>query len=176
MFYVRETTTASSSRAIQVIRYDNRKTIVVKHIGSAKTKEDILLLIKEKAREYIQTISQQISLFKEFQKNPADKIIQVGNCEYLGVKYSFVYKVIWKIFELFQFSEIDNKPLLDLVLIRIIEPSSKLRSLELLEELFGIKYGITSIYQLMKSSSPFKEMVEKKTIEFAKKNFNFNFS
>ena len=164
-----------SSRAIQVVRYENRKTIIVKHIGSAKTKEDIFLL-KKKAREYIQKITKQIGLFDVLNVKQTGKILQVDKCQYLGFRYSFVYKIINEVFRLFGFERLQNKTLLDLVLIRVLEPSSKLHSLELLDEFFGIKYEITDVYRQMKSFASFKETVEKATIEFAKKNLSFDFS
>ena len=175
MFYIRSIKTSLSSRAIQVVRYENRKTIIVKHIGSAKTKEDIFLL-KKKAREYIQKITKQIGLFDVLNVKQTGKILQVDKCEYLGFRYSFVYKIINEVFRLFGFERLQNKTLLDLVLIRVLEPSSKLHSLELLDEFFGIKYEITDVYRQMKSFASFKETVEKATIEFAKKNLSFDFS
>lgn len=153
MFYIRTVKTSSSSYTIQVVRYKNRKTIIIKHIGSAKTKEDISLL-KKKAREHIQKISKQIGLFDDSNKKSADKIIQVSKCEYLGFRYSFMHKIINEIFGLFGFDKLKNKVLLDLVLMRIIEPSSKFHSLELLDEFFGIKYEITDVYRQMKLIPP----------------------
>jgi len=175
MFYIRKVKTSSSSCSIQVVRYENRKTIIVKHIGSAKTKEDIFLL-KNKAWEYIQKITKQIGLFDVLNVKQTGKILQVDRLEYLGFRYSFVYKIINEVFRLFGFERLQNKTLLDLVLIRIIEPSSKLHSLELLDEFFGIKYEITDVYRKIKSFASLKDAVEKATVEFAKKNLGFDFS
>lgn len=175
MFYIRKVKTSSSSCAIQVVRYENRKTIIVKHIGSAKTKDDILLL-RSKAQKYIQEITKQIGLFDASDKNTQGRILQVDKCEYLGFRYTFVYKIINEVFRLFGFDKLEDKLLLDLVLIRIIEPSSKLHSLELLDQFFGIKYEITDVYRQIKSFAPLKDTVEKTTIEFAKKNLSFDFS
>jgi len=175
MFYIRKVKTSSSSRSIQVVKYVNRKTIIIKHIGSAKTKEDIFLLEK-KAREYIQKITKQIGLFDVLNVKQTGKILQVDRSEYLGFRYSFVYKIINEVFGLFGFERLQNKILLDLVLIRIIEPSSKLHSLELLDEFFGIKYEVTDVYRQLKSFTSLKDTVERATIEFAKKNLSFDFS
>ena len=80
MFYIRSVKTLSSSQAIQVVSYENRKTIIVKHIGSAKTKEEILLL-KNKAEKYIQNITKQIGLFDNLnQKNSSKLCFGVKHC------------------------------------------------------------------------------------------------
>lgn len=175
MFYIRSVRTSLSSHSIQVVRYENRKTIIVKHIGSAKTKEDVFLLMS-KAQKYIQEITKQIGLFDILNSKQTGKILQIDKCEYLGFRYSFVYKIINEVFRLFGFDKLQNKTLLDLVLIRIIEPSSKFHSLELLDEFFGIKYEITDVYRQIKSFAFLKDIVEKTTIEFAKKNLGFDFS
>ena len=174
MFYIRSVKTLSSSQAIQVVSYENRKTIIVKHIGSAKTKEEILLL-KNKAEKYIQNITKQIGLFDNLNKESTDRVIQVSKCEYLGFRYTLMYKVINEVFDLLGFNQLKSRVLLDIVLIRIIEPSSKFRSLEFLEELFGIKYEITNVYRQMHSFISLKDDIERITIEFAKKKLGFDF-
>ena len=63
----------------------------------------------------------------------------------------------------------------DLVTIRIFEPASKLRSLELLEQFFGIKHNRKSYYKIAPQCVDLKEVVELKVVEFAQKYYSFNF-
>lgn len=168
---VRTTKTGSSSTAVQVVRYEYGRTIVVKHFGSAKEKSKIIQL-KQKALDWITKTTCQQSFFP---KEPSfDPLFT--QYQYLGVKYTFLLEVLTQIFTRFGFKRLENKLLLDLVLIRIVEPSSKLRSRTLLSELFGRDYDLTFIYRSLKSFSLKKGDVEKILIDFARDKLNFDFS
>lgn len=175
MFHVRTTKTASSSTAVQVVKYEGKKTIVVKHIGSSRSIDEILKL-KRIAFDFIKKLYNQPGLFDFKKETASGKIIQVDKSKYLGVKHTFIYEAINKIFNLLHFDTINSKLLLDLVLMRIIEPTSKLRSIELLEEMFGIHYNRSDIYRNMQRFYVLKELIETLTIKFAKRNLNFDFS
>lgn len=140
---IRTTKTGSSSTAVQVVRYEYGKTIVLKHIGSAKEPGEILRL-KKIAFDWITTTTRQQSFFP---KEPTfDPLFT--KYQNLGVRHNFLYEVLTQVFSLFSFEGLENRLLLDLVLIRIVEPASKLRSRKLLSELFGISYDLTVIYML----------------------------
>jgi hypothetical protein len=65
--------------------------------------------------------------------------------------------------------------LLDLITIRIVEPASKLRSIELSESYFGIKHRRQSYYQFAPQWLPLKEEIESIVVAFAKSNYAFDF-
>lgn len=60
--------------------------------------------------------------------------------------------------------------------MRIFEPTSKLRSIELMETYFGIKHRRQRFYESASKWLVLKEKIEKKTIDFAKKQHGFDFS
>lgn len=168
---VRTTKTGSLATAVQVVRYEHGKTIVIRHFGSAKEADEITSL-KQQASDWIIHTTRQQSFFP---KEPSfDPLFT--KYQHLGVRYNFLYEVLTQVFSLFDFERIDNKLLLDLVLVRIVEPASKLRSQRLLSELFGINYDLTLIYKSLKSISLLKESVEAKLINFARLKLNFDFS
>ena len=120
---IRVVKTASKAQAIQVVRYENNKRVILKHIGSArddKELRDLMLL----AEEWIKDYSGQLSIFADEDPN---RLLHLNHCSFLGVKYNFFYQQISRIQ-----SEIglDGLPILlkDLAVIRIFEPASKLRS------------------------------------------------
>ena len=172
MFYLRTTKTASDATAVQVVRYDYRKRIVVKHIGSAHTPEDLLSL-KQTARNWIEQETHQQRLFPEETK---PFLTPIEKCVYLDTRYSFIYEILSLFLRLLQFDTFHNQLLLDLVIMRIIQPVSKLESLEYLSEMFGIVYKRGKLYQAIASFSALKNTVEKKTVVFAKQNLSFDFS
>lgn len=63
----------------------------------------------------------------------------------------------------------------DLVIIRIFEPASKLRSLELLSQYFGITHHRKIFYKIAPKCVELKENVEQKVIDFAKTNYAFSY-
>lgn len=174
MYHIRTTRTASGATAIQVVRYDNRKLIVVVHIGSAHTEEEIQEL-KKSARKWIEKISKQQSLLPDT-KNQSSNLVSLEKCRYLGFRYSFLYEIMTQVFIRFKFSALKNDLLNDMVLVRILEPSSKLHSLELLEEFFGIKHLRKHFYEEVPRIAVLKDEVEKKVLALAKKEFLFDLS
>ena len=174
MFHVRTTKTASGATAIQVVRYQDRKTIVVCHIGSAQKPQEVNSL-KQAALQWIERESKQLSLFPQERKADS-KVLILDKARYLGFRHTFFLEVIGKIFQDFKFNQLKNQLLLDLTMMRIIEPVSKLESLELLGEMFGIHYGKSSLYQAITTFPVLKGQAEEKVVQFAKKHFNFDFS
>ena len=136
MFHIRVTKTASLSNAVQIVRYEQRKLIVVKHIGSAHTSDEITAL-KSIAREWIEKKSKQYSLFPA-QKTMTSRFISLENSQFLGTRYPFIHQFMTQIFSRFDFQKLNCDLLTDLVIIRIVEPASLLRSVELLDELLGL--------------------------------------
>ena len=64
----------------------------------------------------------------------------------------------------------------DFVLMRVFEPSSKLRSIELMDVYFGIKLRRQRFYESAPNGLLLKETIERRTLDFAKKQYGFNFS
>jgi transposase len=64
----------------------------------------------------------------------------------------------------------------DLVIMRIVEPASKLRSIELIETYFGIRHRRQRYYEGALTWLALKDAVEKQTLSFAQKTYDFDFS
>ena len=175
MLRVRTTTTASLATAVQIVRYEGKKTIIIKHIGSAKNNADLLSL-KKIAANFINAYTKQQSLFNLEQDNYPNHILSLKHCEYLGARHTFIYEVIANLFSLFGFNRLKNNMLCDLVLMRIIEPSSKREAIALLQEFFGIVWKETDLYRTIPQFALIKDTVEKTVIAFAKKHYHFNFN
>ncbi len=162
----------SGSTAIQVVEYKDGKTKFIKHVGSGENKNEILILRKT-AQNFINHTLGQETLFDN--KSDAQKFL-LGNFKNLGTKCNFFTEEINKIFEFIKLSEISCSLLLHLVMARIFEPTSKLRSQKIMTKYFGISYEITSLYKSLPGILSFKDIVEGKLIEFAKTRFGFDFS
>lgn len=158
--------------SVQIIHYHDGKRDFVKHIGSGETPEEIRIL-RLTAQKWINNFYQQESLFDEDRDT---RKFLFGNFKYRGQKYNFFAEEITKILVLFKLSGISCPLLLHLVMARIFEPASKLRSQKILAKYFGINYEITSLYKSLPGILAFKDTVEDKLIEFAKARFGFDFS
>ncbi|MDP3684969.1 MAG: IS1634 family transposase [Ignavibacteria bacterium] len=175
MHHIRTTKTSSAATAVQVVKYVNRKMIIVAHIGSAHNSEELIVL-KKTAAVWIEKKSKQRSLFPLSNSSSAN-FIQLDKCQYLGVSCGFIYEVLMQIVKHFGFCSLtDKKMLVDLVIIRIIEPASKLHSIELLDELFNIKYLRKNFYCYLPEFILLKNKTENKILALAKNEFNFDFS
>jgi hypothetical protein len=173
MLYVRVVKTKVGSRSVQVIRYENGRRVIVKHIGTGSTDEEINAL-SEIARSYIKDISQQLSFFTDGQ--PPDSIVMLSQCEYLGFYYTFLYDVLYAIQTQIGYTSHIDDMLNDLVIMRIVEPASKLRSIELMETYFGIRHRRQRYYESALAWLELKDAVEKQTLCFAQKIYDFDFS
>ncbi len=169
-YYVRKVKTASKSVAVQVIKYKSRKRVVAKHIGSADNKDEETILLNN-AANWISEQTKQISLFPE-----NEHFISIEQIEYLGFQYTFLYETLNKLQSRLGFTSFGKKLFNDLVTIRIIEPASKLRSLELLESYFSIKHRRQSLYDILPELLKLKNKIEELTIDFAIKEFGFDFA
>lgn len=167
---IRVVKTAPKAKAVQIVRYQNNKRIVLQHIGSAHTEEalsDSMIL----AEEWIQDYTKQLSIFPD--ENP-NRLLHLNHSPFIGVKYHFFHKQIRTIQE--QIKRDDLPSLLnDLVAIRIFEPASKPRSLELMERFFGIKHSRKTYYKMAPDCINLKKTVEQKVVKFAQAHCSFNF-
>jgi transposase len=171
MYKIREIKYSSSTVSIQVYKIENRKRKIIRHIGTARNEQEKLNLI-HLANDFIIKISQQFVLFENEQ---TDKVVNLSQSEFIGVYYGFFYELLHKLFLKIGFDKHKSNLLLDLVVIRLFEPASKLRSIELLEQYFGIKHRRQSYYESVKKWLELKEKTEKMAVNFAKKHYNFTY-
>ncbi|WP_160068843.1 IS1634 family transposase [Sphingobacterium bovisgrunnientis] len=171
MLRIRTIKTGSEARAVQVIYYLNRKRVIYKHIGSAKTDselETMLVVAQDFIDNYAPTLPFEI-------ETKFDNLLYLDKADFLGVYYTYLYEILSAIIIKVGLSGINKQFLLDLVIMRILDPSSKLRSIELLETCFGIKHSRKSFYKSARNWLSLKEEVEQIVIKFLKENYDFNF-
>ncbi len=90
MLKFREVKTGSGKVAIQVYYLHNRKRVIVKHLGSASTKDDLEQL-KFQAEQFVEDHSKQASLFPS-SKHGTYSYLELHEC--VGVYYRFYYDTI----------------------------------------------------------------------------------
>jgi len=85
---IRVVITASKAKAVQVVRYQKGKRIIVQHIGSAHSEDELdeLMLV---AQEWIKDYSNQLSIFPS--ENP-NQLLLLNHCTFVGVP-GFIFPV-----------------------------------------------------------------------------------
>jgi hypothetical protein len=158
MLHSRVVKTKGKYRFVQVYRYENGKRVIVKHIGSGTTDEELDSLV-EMAKVYISDISKQFYLFED--EKPKSDAVLISQCEFVGIYYNFFYNIIRALQHHIGFGIVADSLLNDLVVMRIFEPGSKLRSIELMWEYFGVKHRRQRYYESAKNWLVLKDKIEK---------------
>ena len=172
MLKIREIKTGSGKIAVQVYYIHNRKRVIVKHLGSAMTIEELDIL-KQQAQQFIEDYSSQKSLFPTL-KSGAYSYLEQYEC--VGFFYRFFYDTIQRLLAQIGFEGLLSNLFKDLVTIRILEPASKLRSIDLIQAYFGIQHRRQNYYKEAKKWISLKDEVLEKVNDFAKKEYDFDYS
>jgi len=176
MLRIRTTKLSSHNTAVQVVHRHHHKTDIVKHIGTARDEKDLNEL-KELADQYIKTNSAIPPLLPDaFGRNDTDDLVSLKHLQFTASFHAFAYEFLSFFYEHNGFNKIACDLLKDLSFIRLIEPTSKFHSVELLKEYFHITYPINRIYEELAGIRLFKEQVEKAAISYAKEHLGFDFS
>lgn len=171
MYKIRQIKYSSNSVSVQVYTIKDRKRVILRHIGTARTDQEKDALISL-AKDFIDKLSKQLNLFEN---KGSGSIFNVSQTDFIGVYYGFLYEVLSKLMIQIGFDKIKNPLLMDLSIMRIIEPASKLRSIELLEEYLGIKHRRQSFYESVSKWLDLKGKIEKIATAFAIRNYSFNY-
>lgn len=158
---IRKTKTATGATAVQVVRYEQRKVVVLKHIGSAHTERETLILI-ESARFWIEKEWPQRSLFSQ-----SNHLLHLDHARFVGVRFAFAYEFLHRLIKICGFANFGSQLLLDLVIMRVFEPCSKLQSLVLLKRYFGIEHTVRTLYRTLPRFASLKEKAERASIALA---------
>jgi transposase len=172
MLKYRSVKTGSGKIAVQVYYLHNRKRVIVKHLGSASSKDELNNL-KHQAEQFIGDYSNQASLFPSSKSGDYSYLEQY---ECVGFYYRFYYDTIQRLISQLGIDELSSNLFKDLITIRILEPASKLRSIELLETYFGIKHRRQNYYKEAPKWNLLKDQAIAKVNDFAKREYHFDYS
>ena len=168
MLSVRKVKTKSGSTAVQVVQYIGHKSNIIKHIGSGKDTDEVIALI-QKAQEWIANQTKQLELFPTNSK----RVLFVDRGECLGVSHQFTKDFLDKCVEKCGLAYLPAL-LLDFAIMRLVEPASKLRTIELLNQYFGIQYS-QRIYRNIPKLLSFKKQIENSAFELVQLEFKETF-
>ena len=174
MYQIRTTITGSGKTAVQVVEYRDGQTHIIKHFGSAATPL-ALTHLSQTAREWIDTQTNQLVLL------PTPIVsgstwVEKDKLTHLRSQPMLLYHTLTHYISLLGFSGLIDDICRDLVIMRLVEPVSKLQSLELLSAYFGIHHPKNAMYQTLLRLKTVQTDMESAAITFAKIHLNFDFT
>lgn len=169
---IRKVKTHSGSTAIQVGFYKGKNFQVLKHIGSAKEREKVDALV-ELAQEYIRVHSVQPEL--NFYPQ-SEEVLYKRGIRIVGSSLKEAQMFLSDVYRQIGFEELQNDILKYFSLLRVLEPASKVKSIELLAKYFNIHYKKTTVFRELEKLVKMKEEVIRIAIQYAKDHLKFDFS
>jgi len=171
-YRIRKVKTASGSTAVQVGRYIGKSFKLVFHVGSSKNEDKIIELFGI-GQEFIRSHSNQL----ELNFNPqSEEILFKKGIKITNSTLSEAYSYLSWVYNELGFSVLKNDVLKHFVMIRVLEPASKIKSITLLKKYFGVNYKKTTVFRKLEDLVKLKDKVVEIAIEYAKSNLNFDFS
>jgi len=169
---IRKVKTVSGSIAVQVGNYQGNRFKLAKHIGSAKDPQGISELMAM-AREYIRSRSPQL----EFDFNPqSPEILFKRGIRAASGRLEAAYRYLNRIYSQVGFNRLNNRILKHLVIIRVLEPASKIKSIWLLKKYFSLGYKKTTVFRELARFPALKDRAEAAAVNYARRHLGFDFS
>ncbi len=153
MAYVRKVRTASGAVAVQVARKDHGKVVVLAHLGSAHTDAELGILLDQAQQMVldgqaaldfeVSARAQSMADVADFRERalvaaPAkrrDLAPVVASGRTLGTSSRLLYDLLAHVYDWLGFGEVGDEVFRDLVIARIVEPTSKIDALRVLADL-----------------------------------------
>lgn len=176
MYKLRRVKTASGKTAVQALLKGGHKHRVIHHFGSASTEEEIEELTQI-ARDWVQRNDPQQPLFHE-PENTTFPLVSLQHLEHLASRPQLLYDLLKQAITTFEFDKHIDPLITDMVCMRLIQPTSKMQTLVLLERQLGITYSPRTMARRLKAlgTDEYWGKLEECAIEYAKKHLTFTFS
>ena len=172
---IRKVRTASGATAVQVVQNKGKQRSFLKHIGSAHNEQELEVLMAE-ARKYAEAHCRQPNLFGDVSTPvAASPPLDLSQAKLIGVTHQFARNTLLACARKCGLGALP-KLYLDLALMRIIEPASKLRTLELLQRYFNVRYIKRTAYRMLSKLLEHQDAIEAAAIQTAHNDLQDKFS
>lgn len=165
---VRIVKTPSGKFGVQVVTRCGKNFILHKQIGSAKTEEEKQQLVF-RAQEYILSNDPQQNLFDE-----KGEFSHLDEIEITRSQPLFLYRLLCNIYNRLGFNAFADPVIRDLIVARIYRPVSKLEIVDILEDSFGCRYSLKTVYRHLKKAveTNLQNCFQTALINFVKNDLN----
>ncbi|WP_067967689.1 IS1634 family transposase [Mycolicibacter icosiumassiliensis] len=188
MAYVRKVRTASGAVAVQVVRKDRGKVVILAHLGSAHTDAELGILLDaaeqvvldgQAALDFeVAARAQSMADVADFRDRaliaaPAEPtapapVVPPGRT--LGTNSRLLYDLLAHVYEWLGFDGVGDAVFRDLVIARIVEPTSKIDALRVLADLGATLVSYKTIDRHVRGlhAGPARGMVAAKCFEYSR--------
>lgn len=165
---VRIVKTPSGKFGVQVVTRSRKNFILHKQIGSAKTKEEREQLVSQ-AQEYIVANNPQQNLFAG-----KEVFSHLDEIEITRSQPLFLYRLLCSVYSRLGFNTFADPVIRDLIVARIYRPVSKLEIVDILEDSFGCRYSLKTVYRHLKKAveTNLQNCFQTSLINFVKHDLN----
>ena len=162
---------------MQVVFARGHRVKLLKHIGTAGNLVELKNL-KLLANQYLASSEKYPPLVPGAFVDPDAKqdLVSLANLSVSQAFHTFAHEILCRWYDKNGFGVVGNPILRDLVIMRMIEPASKLYTISLLPEYFDIKYPKNRVYSYLRQVPKLKERVESLAFGYAKANFSLTCS
>ncbi|WP_204801013.1 IS1634 family transposase [Mycobacterium riyadhense] len=188
MAYVRKVRTASGAVAVQVARKDHGKVVVLAHLGSAHTDAELGILLDQAQQMVldgqaaldfeVSARAQSMADVADFRERalvaaPAkrrDLAPVVASGRTLGTSSRLLYDLLAHVYDWLGFGEVGDEVFRDLVIARIVEPTSKIDALRVLADLGAALVSYKTLDRHVRNihASPARDVVAAKCFEHSR--------
>jgi Transposase DDE domain len=169
---IRKTRTASGATAVQVVRNEGKRRVVINHVGSAHDDSSLQSLMAQ-ARRFVAEHCAQPGLFAA-DGGDDSPVFSLAQLTFVGVRHHFAREVLLACARRCGLSDLPSL-FLDLALMRIIEPTSKQRTLRLLADYFDVRYAERTLYRMLPKLLAQQELIESAAIKTARDELDESF-
>jgi len=160
--FIRKKPNKSGTISVQIIKKVGISNRIVKTIGCGTTAEELEAL-ERRARTELEMLRPQLSFLSDREKSVVEL---VKTCRVYAVGPELI---LGKIFDHLGFSFIPDELFKDIVLARLVYPTSKLRTTEYLHQHTGKSVQVARIYRFLdRLGCQYKEEVERLSFNYTK--------
>ena len=129
---MRKVKTASGGTAVQIVEKRNGRRRILEHVGSAHDETELAVLLSA-AQQRVHGVQDEMLLVEQPRREPVGPIVEHASSEVL-------WRVLTDAYARLGFDQIDDEVFASLVAARIIEPTSMVDSLRVLDDL-GLEHA-----------------------------------
>ncbi len=164
--FIRKNKNRSGSYSIQIVSKQRGRYKVIKTLGSARSDQEIEFLY-QRAQQELQRIEGTSSLFVNRDDAKLESFISTlknSQVQVIGPELIF-----GKIYNAIGFNHVESDLFRHLVITRLYQPGSKLKTIDYLQRFLGIDKDISEIYRFLdKLNTQLKDQVEQIAFEHTK--------
>ena len=164
--FIRKNKNRSGSYSIQIVSKQRGRYKVIKTLGSARSDQEIEFLY-QRARQELQRIEGTTSLFVNRDDAKLESFISTlknSQVQVIGPELIF-----GRIYDAIGFNQVESDLFRHLVITRLYQPGSKLKTIDYLQRFLGIDKDISEIYRFLdKLNTQLKDQVEQIAFEHTK--------